>query len=350
MIEYKYWNFNDAPISIIEYKNFLKKYYGESYNKRYERCKWYMGGPGEYKILLAIEDGNIIAQSSAYSVEVIVHGEVTVLWWSIDTFALKDARGKGVGKHLQKKLHEDCINFSSIKYSKINGIIKRKCGSSELFCSPYVFYPISTHFSLIFSALSRKLLKKQLSLIRLKNIYYIINRLLISHPKNIRAEKIPLETLHNELLSHITNTDFYVNRNEPYIRWKYVNNVSITEIRCIKFTSQVENKKCGLIVYTPPVLKNFKGVKVNVIMILDLMVIDTKVLSKKQALQYAINDILKDYNCIDGFYLMDRIGYYPQIPLYKGGITMLSTLKTSVSINNPYISISDQDMDQPDFD
>ena len=65
MIEYIYWNFENNPVSTKTYKEFLKRAYGERAEYHFKRAEWY-NKTGNYHLLLALYNGDVVGQSSAY--------------------------------------------------------------------------------------------------------------------------------------------------------------------------------------------------------------------------------------------------------------------------------------------
>ncbi|MDE6652349.1 MAG: GNAT family N-acetyltransferase, partial [Paramuribaculum sp.] len=135
MIEYHYLD----DIESAEYKALLEEYYGNQWHSRYERVLWYKKHT-ELNILVATDNGKIVGQSSVYKDTAIVKGKPEIIWWSVDTFVLKSERGKGIGKALQAKLHQDFNAISSIWYSRANGIIKIKCGAKQILQRKQCYY------------------------------------------------------------------------------------------------------------------------------------------------------------------------------------------------------------------
>lgn len=115
--------FRKKPISVDRYKLFLHEYYGDSAEERYRRLEWYKKR-GNYYLLLALYNGEPVGQSSAYQASARINGNNSDWWWSVDTFVLSRMRGKGIGKGLQKRLHCDFPNFSSLWYSKSMVLLK----------------------------------------------------------------------------------------------------------------------------------------------------------------------------------------------------------------------------------
>ena len=94
----------------------------------------------------------MVGQASAFKVTAIIEGKEQALYWGCDTFLLQEYRGYGIGKTLQKIMHETCPNFSSAWYSPINGIIKRKCGCFDLMELRFTYYPVSYFMGMMWPA------------------------------------------------------------------------------------------------------------------------------------------------------------------------------------------------------
>ena len=143
MIELIYLSEN--KISMEKYYELLHTYYNKNeISDRIKRVNWYLQKGDNFRILLALVNGELIGQTCAYKCTAVFNGKEIDWWWGVDNFVIKSMRGKGIGKKLQEKLHKDLINFSSAWYSPSNGHIKRKLGSSPFCKINFNYYPINS--------------------------------------------------------------------------------------------------------------------------------------------------------------------------------------------------------------
>lgn len=351
MVELVYWDFDKHPVSVEQYKSFLESYYGEDAKERFVRMMWYRQRNG-YAILLALENGKLLGQSSAYQVSVIVDGFRQEFWWSVDTFVLPIARGKGIGKKLQKKLHEDFPNFSSLWYSKTNGLIKRKCGACEFLKVRFNYYPVNSFFTVLFCVFAKRVLHKELSFpIGIwRDKYYTLNKICRGKNKfdvkevDLCDKMKELSVLAKQVLE---GKDFYVVRDADYLVWKYLNNPTIGEYKTLFFYSTKQSEKLmGAIVFSVPYLKKTFSIPLRVFTVLDCFTISESLLAKKDMLCSAIRYFHKRHVAVDGVLTLEDYGYFPFLRHPWKGTALLSTCKNVSEIKAPYLSYSDQDMEQ----
>ncbi len=327
----------DSDISEKEYLLFLESQYGNRAKYKHNtRRNWYQQREG-YKILLAIDNGRILGQSCAFKDTVIINGSETNIWWGIDVFVHPKARGKGIGKLMQKKLHNDLPNFSSAWYSPINGIVKKKCGSKELFPLSFCYYPISSFISYIGMMITKKILKCDLSFkISIPFLYSNIN--FNRYRKNYSYNEIELNDRVISFIesSSLSNSDFYIKRDKQYLIWRYIKNPNlIYHIIEVKKNDIIEN----IIFFTE--IENVGGFKIAKIM--DVFKSHESTLKDKDVLYFVTKYFRKKNKKIDGLLSLTKYNYFPRFIRQS---MFLSTIVTEMRINNPYISYSDQDMVQ----
>ena len=221
----------EKDIETMQYISFFEMFHGVgSFKKRSERVHWYFRS-GNFKLLMAVVDDRFVGQACSYKATAIIHGKEQEWWWGVDNFVLEEMRGKGIGKALQKKLHNDCPNFSSATYSSLNGIIKKKCGSHKIFEYHRYYCPVSCWLTLYTELILKKILSRKISIpkIRLPYVYGLLN-------KSQAIDKYTIKELkssdYNDQLSSfiedcLKSTSFHIQRSTAYLRWKYLQNPSI---------------------------------------------------------------------------------------------------------------------------
>lgn len=341
-IEYKYYDSNE--ITEKQYFAFIEKAYGDkAKHKCEERFPWLKKNSG-YRILLALSDGEIIGQACAYEVKAMANGKEITLTWGIDNVVLPEARGKGVGKTLQKTLHETTQNFSSAWYSYTNGHIKKKCGARAFAPNRFPYYAVSKFLG-IYAEIAFKLIFKKTIRIpsRIPNLYHCI-----FGQKNIKSATITeIKDFTEEQVKFIQealekNYDFYVKRDYEYLKWRYNDNPTIKNHHVLEV-----RKGDGIIAiigFTEPQYRSYVRTTYYGATILDIFVKDNNVFSKKEALSIVVNYYKEQEITLDGISTIFEIPYLPKINYPKKGIPFLTTYNGE--INRPYISLLDQDMEQ----
>ena len=351
MIELAYWDFETYPVTVEQYKTFLLSYYGATAQERYMRMMWYRQRAG-YAVLLALENGKLLGQSTVYNVRVSVGGEETIFYWGVDAFVLAEFRGKGIGKKLQKKLHEDFPNFSSLWYSKANGFIKRKCGAHEFLNIHFNYYPINSFFTVLFRVLAKRVLHKELP--PLMGIwwdkYYSLNKI-CRFKSDFDVREVDLSDKVEELSvlarQALKEKDFYVLRDVDYLTWKYLKNPTIGEYKTLFFYSADQSGKLlGAIVFSVPYQKKTFSILLKVFTVLDCFILPGSSLTKEDALYSAIGYFHERHVVVDGVLALEDFRYFPLLRHPWKGTALLSTCKNINEIKTPYLSYSDQDMEQ----
>lgn len=314
-------------------------FYGEAGRMRLEkRYSWYKKY-GDYKLLLAECNGKLVGQASAYRVKCIVKNNPTELWWGVDTFLIEKARGLGVGKKLQKKLHDDCINFSSAWYSPINGIVKRKCGAKDLLSIKFCYYPISKCYGFFLDRVFSKIFRVKTH-IQLP-IYDIYSKLNGCSAKSFSVRELNFS---DAIVKQINvwmvqnQYDFYIERNWDFIRWKYIDNPGM-DYHLLEIRNG--DVVCGYLAFTEVYSSFFHGGIVNVCRILDFVKSPDSSLNLKNAISI-ISSYYRGKKKLEGIEAIESIDYaFKKVE----STTLLSTMREE-NINHPYLSYIDQDMEQ----
>lgn len=337
-ILYKYLSVSDFYSE--DYIVFLKQYYGESdYQTHYNRTKWYVEH-GCIKILAAVYKNTYMGQSCAYSVQTHVLGKVITLNWGVDSFVISIYRGLGIGKRLQKKLHEDVPNFTSFWYSPTNGHIKRICGSHELFKYKMMLYPLSGYLKYFMDAFCLKVLKKEIKFTYKSDL---LKRIFFGGKSNYIFREIEFsEELYGYIEKALSKYDFYVLRNVEYINWKYNNNPSMN-FNLIEVLD-ADNIRCALVFITLPNFIDVMASRVNCVKVLDVFKTDMK-FTERDLISLLCRYFQANNWYVDCILKLGNEGCFPHIVFPWPSTTMLSTI-TDCNIKNPYISYSDQDMEQ----
>ena len=349
MLELVYWDFECNPLTHEQYKAFLASYYKDEAHARYERTMWYHKH-GNYKLLLALKDGVCLGQACAYRVNVRIDGHSDELWWGVDTFVLPAARGEGMVKKLQKKLLDDFPNFSSVWYSKANGFIKRKSGAHELLKVPFNYFPVSSFFTVLTRVFVKHILYKHLSQPAAiwKDKYYVLNNVCRGKSK-FEVMKVDLAGKLDELSAlaeySLKEKDFYVVRDADYLAWKYLENPTIGNYHALFFYTQGK-ELAGVIIFSSPYKKLAFSIPLTVVTILDCFVLPHFGLDKGQMLREAMHYHHEKGIAVDGILALGDFPYRPLLRYPWGGIPLLTNFDKKISLKSPYLSYSDQDMEQ----
>lgn len=353
MITYKYITLSGNEQKDFEYIEFLRKFHGDNAITHYKRSLWYQGR-GYLDLLVALEDGEYVGQSSAYKVQMHQDDSDIDWWWGVDTFVLPKMRGKGVGKTLQKKLHEEHPNFSSLWYSGTNGIIKRKCGATTICKVGFNFYPIKSFFSVLLRAGLSRFAHKDVtvpSILKHKYLFAYKSRCL-------NVSEISLETLLEDMDKDqgkcFSRFNFYVKRDHDYLAWKYGDNPSLNGYHIYSVSSINSSETEGIIILTEPYIHNTLSVDLKVMTVLDIFVFNHK-LKESDILGAVVNNI--NLQGIEGIISLGRhfkkfsISFEKRtdrinLPFPFEGMELLSNYKGETSNIQPYFSYSDQDMEQ----
>lgn len=337
----------EQDIEAPEYISFYEKFHGVgSFQKRKARIHWYFQSEG-YRLLVVLVDGKYVGQSCAYKVTAIVEGKEQEWWWDVDGFVLEEMRGKGIGKALQRKLHEDCPNFSSASYSATNGIIKRKVGGHELLGYHQYYCPVSCYFTLYTELVLKKLVNRKLSVPRFK-LPYLFGKLNGTRPAAGYAIRELTQADYNGELSDfieagLADYSFHIRRSASYLRWKYVENPSIDYVG-LEVTR--ERRREAVVFFTRAYNGKFTISKVRICKILDAVIKSGSVLTHKELLLTVIKYFKDSGIQLDGIKTLIPSSYWPQIQYPASRpFFMLSTYGAS-KLPDGYLALSDQDMEQ----
>lgn len=344
-VEYRY--LDETDINTAQYKSFYETFHGVgSFTKFKPKICWYYKS-GAYKVLTALVDGNYAGQSTSYMAKAFVNGEEKEIWWSIDTFVLDKMRGRSIGKKLQEKLHNDLPNFSSVSYSRLNGIIKKKCGAKEVLDVRFTYYPISCYFSLLFELAFNRIVKSNISFpkIRLPYFYFRLNSFFFKL-KGFQVKEIPNESFAENVSDFmeecLKDENFHIVRSIHFLKWKYIDNPMISFRALSVFKN---DERIGIIILSDVYKGRYIVTKARLLKVLDCVVkpeysrIQTKLFHK------AIAYCRKKWELVpDGVLSAQRMSFSPSLN-YPKVTHMLSTLKVK-KIESGYISYIDQDMER----
>lgn len=337
-IEYIY--LHESNISSQEYLNFLRKYYHDRAEYRlYKRYKWYKEYLG-FHCLLALKSNEIIGQSCAFKVRMMTPRGEQDWWWGCDSFVLEEARGKGVGKGMQKKLFDDHPNFSSLGYSRINGHIKKQMGAITVAKSYPSLYAIDCYFSALLSLIASKICKLNI-VIKLPKL-----KLTFGLNSSIRDIVITESSFTEENCKYIENIlskqfSYYIIRDRRYLTWKYDDNPSVKyhllELRRSGYL-------IGIIIISIAYKRAFCGYPLNMVKLLDYFVDETSKISLKHIVRIIQNFFSKKGQHVNGIVGINKGDYIWTITHPRNGKELLSSYPRI--IENSYFSMSDQDLDQ----
>lgn len=337
-VVYKY--LHETDISPLDYLFFLKKFYKERAEYRLQvRYEWYKKYLG-FHCLLAICNNEIIGQSCAFRVRMMTPDGEKEWWWGCDSFVLEEARGKGVGKGLQNKLFDDHPNFSSIGYSRTNGIIKKKVGARPIALTYPSLYVIDGYFSVLFSLLMTKLFRKNI-VIKIPNLIDRKNRQ--SQLKDVILSESSFTeencTFINRILSE--QYSYYIIRDKRYLTWKYEANPSV-RYHLIELRKQ--DKLAGIVLASIVFEGSFHGYPLKQVKLLDYFIDPNSGLEFKHVI-FAIREFYQSQRqVIDGITGINKGDYNWTITYPKAGKDVLSSFTDK--LHNAYLSSSDQDLDQ----
>lgn len=329
-----------------EYVKLQNKIHGKNgHASRLKRMEHY-AAMGDLRVIVASIDGKMVGQASAYRVKAIIEGKEQPFYWSCDTFLLPESRGYGMGKHLQNELHKVCPNFSSAWYSPINGIIKRKCGGSDLIDLKFTYYPVSNFCGLMWQLASTKLFKKQLTTnAHIPFLYYNLNKLFHKNKlKKYEVVEIHYSDLDEEIAEFMENSlkgyDFHIKRNLDFLKWTYGWKKGRYHMLAIKRDGRINAVVAFSNVHNAThVIARFKGVS-----ILDLVISPDSQLTTKDVLLYVIQYHKERKEKIEGVITFEQMNYFPKFIYPIPSVPLLSTY--GKKLQKGYISFIDQDMDQ----
>lgn len=339
----------DSNVTQQEYEKFLEVYHGKNWPRYIKRAEWYRKNPvaeDNYRVVVAKLDGQLIGQTCAFRTTVVVNGKEKEFWWSVDTFVLSLARGKGIGTKIARKLHEECPNFSSAFYSPANGHVKRKLGATELFQSYTVYYPTSRFFSIFLGAVVQKLLRRKVNWsVRIPNLYSFFNKRSL---KNFLVEESLMDSSIMDFINECIqghDYDFYVKRDPAYLNWKYNENPGL-KYHLLKISK--DKKLVAVLSFTDVTKLNIAAQNALGIKMLDFFTKPGSGVSFKDLILIICDYCRKKHLKIDGILSVKKVNYYPRLVYPFKGSPLLSLMKGEI-ISNPYLSRMDHDGEQMDI-
>ena len=345
-LEYKYITKENIDNSL--YREFIEKFHGiGSFEERRQRMLWYwQQGEDKFKVYVAVNNGEYVGQSCAYYALCNINNRVSELWWGVDTFVLSSMRGKGIGKLLQKKLHEDCPNFSSAWYSPTNGIIKRKCGAHGILDFPRAHYPISCFFSIYLELVLKKLVSCKITIphIRLPYFYSTLNCPNKRWLNNYEVEEMnqhDMPTFSGFMESCLKDEPFRIIRSEEFLRWKYIDN---PRMKCHILVLKKGGEIIGLIAFSPIIDGGFLMSKANVVKIYESIFTMDSGLTHRHLLSLVTDYYKRDKKQLDFILSLQSVNYTPVLIYPRPHSELLSTLNID-KMPSGYLTYADQDME-----
>ena len=325
-----------------EYKQLLRNYYSEKYKLKLRQFEWFRQIK-DYVTVIALVDGVMVGQASAYACNVKCKEETEIIYWGCDTFILEEYRGLGLGRKMQQFLYDNVPNFTSVGYSKINGIIKRKCGAKKIGESVFSYYGVCTIAQFLVLKVISLLFKKEQTVKTCKlPMYYLFNRIICNGFCLKEENYLDIE---NEVIDFInlvleTQYDFYVIRNKSYMKWKYVDNKTMT-FRLLTYRDEC-GKLLGLAFVTDAFKTKLSGLNLTYSKVLDLFIKSEAKISNRDFHFSIIRYFLSKGIYLDGLASLFDFKWLGKISFRRD---MLSTFQP-IAIKAPYISYSDQDLEQ----
>ena len=330
-----------TPFTASQYKNFLYEFYKGRTEYKWKQYEWYQLH-GNYTVVVAVVDGKLAGQSTGYACKVYCSGSVLSITWGCDTFVLPQYRGLGLGKKLQKYLHDHTTNFSSAGYTPLNGIIKRKCGAKELCVNDFVYYPVSNLLNFAVRKLIKKKFKKEINVCSCGfPLYYYLNW---KKAKNFEFQIEKYEEISGEVIPFMEKAlqsqyDFYVIRDKDYMQWKYVENPTM-DYKLL--TVRKGGVLIAVIFFTDVELCTLGGIKLYHCKLLDSIIMKDCGFTQKDALLAVIKYWKSKHVHLDGVASMFSVPYIGRVGFKRPMLSMLQGEK----ITAPYMAYSDQDLEQ----
>lgn len=329
-----------------EYKKFKHcKEEDDLYERQMVKIRYYQSCY-DLKILCAKIDGKIVGQSCALKAYAIAKGKRVEWWWSVDTFLMKACRGKGIGKQLQKILHDTLPNFSSAWYTPDNERVKKKCGAHGIGAIDFAYYPISTSLFVFGDLAFRKLFKRPIPFrISIPYMYSSLNGLFLNTKlKDYAIIEIPYEAMGENVSefmeSALNKRDFHIERSLHFLKWRY--SFLLAGYQMLKLKK--EGKTEAIVAFSNVYNSRFDEAPIKGVTIYDMVIAPESKLTKKQLLIYIANRFRKQHAKVDGFQLLDNFRYFGRwrYPFHSSPI--LTTLPGEYQ--DVYLTFADQDMYQ----
>ena len=329
-----------------EYKKFKHcKEEDDLYERQMVKIRYYQSCY-DLKILCAKIDGRIVGQSCALKAYAIAKGERVEWWWSVDTFLMKACRGKGIGKQLQKILHDTLPNFSSAWYTPDNERVKKKCGAHGIGAIDFAYYPISTSLFIFGDLAFRKLFKRPIPFrISIPYMYSSLNGLFLNTKlKDYTVTEIPYDKMGDDVAefmeSALSSKDFHIERSLHFLKWRY----SFLPAGYQMLRIEKEGKTEAIVTFSNVYNSRFDEAPIKGVTIYDMVISPESKLTKKQLLIYIANRFRKQHAKVDGFQMLDNFRYFGRwrYPFHSSPI--LTTLPGDYQ--DVYLTFADQDMYQ----
>jgi hypothetical protein len=287
-----------------------------------------------------------VGQSCGSQVTAQIFGKRKNFTWGCDSWVDDKMQGRGIGKMLQGKLHEDCENFSSAWYSRTNGHIKRKFGGKPIFSYPFTYYPVSCLFSIAFILGVKKFISRKFNgfKLRLPNMYYYLNRMFALGLGKYTVREVSFDKSREDVAefmeTNLKDTDFHVIRSSEYLQWKYGDG----GIKYVMLEVLKEGKREAIVSFRYPRKAIYLQVKCLNANILDAVIDKKSSLTMKDLLLFVMR-YCKPLH-IDGIIFLQNASFYPKLTYPYPCSYVLSTLKLDKTIVNPYLNCLDQEMEQ----
>ena len=334
---------NREYIDNEEYISFLKNAFGnEKMDVRYQRMKWYFQNY-DFHLLLAFDGQKVVGQSCALKDIMYLRNNCDEMYWSVDTYVLKEMRGQKIGFLLQKKLHDDFNSFSSASYSRPNGNIKMKLGEKVLLSYNVHFYPINIFFSVINEYVCKKIFKCKLNLTKFvpnHKLYFYLNRININGLEcSYNMDLANIKGLESFIETALSRFEWHCNKSLYQLRTKYLHNPSI---KVNNLVLRKAGKLVAMCIFSDVYKRNFLQSELYYCKILEMFVIDRDKRISKSVMSLIINYFSTKGVRLDGITSINAMTYWPSIK-YKWDL--LSSF-SGQKIDSFYLSYGDQDMEQ----
>lgn len=315
------------------------------YAKQIKRIRHYKSCY-DLKILCAKVDGKIVGQSCALKAYAIVKGVREEWWWSVDTFLMTACRGLGIGKSLQKILHDTLPNFSSAWYTPINGAVKKKCGAHGIGNIEFAYYPVSTSLSIFGDLGFRKLFKRPIPFrITIPYMYSSLNGLFINTKlKEYAISEIPYDKMGEDVSEFmeavLSKKDFHIERSLHFLKWRY----SFLPAGYTMLRFEKDGKTEAVVAFSNVYQSKFDAAPIKGVTIYDFIISPDSKLTKRQVLCFIANWFKRMQMKMDGFQMLDTFHYFGRWTYPFKACPVLTTLPGEYP--DLYLTYADQDLYQ----
>lgn len=362
MIEYtkggkqiKIFFLSEKDVESRNYRNFLDseefrtfKHASKSddlYKIHTERMQYYKS-LYDQKTVCASVDGKIVGQSCALKHYAIVKGRRVEWWWSVDTFLMSACRGLGIGKALQKLLHDELPNFSSAWYTPINGIVKQKCGAHGIADVWFNYYPVSSLVTMFIDLSFRKLFNKAWPLrFGIPFLYARLNSIFTDTKlKSYKVIDVPYTAMGNSeadfMEASLSVKDFHIERSVDFLRWRYSNLKAPYHMLRLERNRMIE----AIVSFTEPYSSKFDVCPIKGVTICDLVISPNSKLTERQVFLFVTRWLRQHGMKCDGIQMLESITYLGKIFYPFHACPILTTLEGYYP--NSYLTFIDQDLYQ----